>query len=218
MKILNVFGISVLLMTLLLLPGCRNSPGESWIPESPESPAPELEEPLVFKSRQDDFQITATNRWMEDVTLHGDSILSLGSEAYDSYLILLKDSKSSFPRDIHLAYYAELTGEATLVTLDNGEITELEDVEIASYPGKRFYVRGGIDGVAITYLFYVFEEEDSFLQLVAWSSSANMERNQAYYNGILSSLARIEPESPEDPEEAETPLSPEEPIQGEETP
>ena len=91
-------------------------------------------------------------------------------------------------------------------------------MEIASRPGKRFYVRGGIDGVAITYLFYVFEEEDSFLQLITWSSSANMERNQAYYNGILSSLERIEPESPQDPEGKETPLSPEKPIQGEETP
>lgn len=218
MNIFKGFAMSLLFMTVLLVPGCRANPGETWIPESPDSPTPEVEEPLVFESRQDDFQITATNRWMEDVSLHGDSILSLGNEAYDSYLILLKDSKSSFPRDIHLTYYAELTGEATLVTLDNGEVTELEEVEIASRPGKRFYVRGGIDGVAITYLFYVFEEEDSFLQLITWSSSANMERNQAYYNGILSSLERIEPESPQDPEGTETPLSPEKPIQGEETP
>jgi len=141
-----------------------------------------------FRGIDGDFTLEATNLWLEDVSLHLDSSLSLANKTHNSYYIILKDEKESLPKTIDLTYYAELAGEATLKDLKDGVVTAMEDVEFNGIKGKRFYLKGMIDEVSITYEFLVFENDTHFFQEIIWSSSENIEKNLSYYDNILQSF------------------------------
>jgi len=157
---------------------------ESLIAEIPETKKTKKE----FRGINGDFTLEATNLWQEDVSLHLDSSLSLANKSYNSFYILLKDEKESLPKTIDLTYYAELAGEATLRDLKDGVVTAMEDVEFNEIKGKRFYLKGKIDEVSITYEFLVFENDTHFFQEIIWSSSENIEKNLSYYDDILRSF------------------------------
>jgi hypothetical protein len=140
---------------------------------------------MTFPSDSGDWTVQATNLWLEDNSIHEESSLSLVNAQYKSYLILLKDKKENLPKDINLTYYAELAGEATLADLKEGEVTSMEDVEFGGITGKRFYIKGKVDDLSITYIFLVFQNENDYFQEIIWSSSENVENNLDYYNGIL---------------------------------
>jgi len=184
------FGLGLVLMGT----GCQNvnnvvqTPVETIV-ESPIAEIPETKETKKeFRGIDGDFTLEATNLWLEDVSLHLDSSLSLVNKTYNSYYILLKDEKASLPKTIDLAYYAELAGEATLRDLKDGVVTAMEDVEFNGIKGKRFYLKGMIDEVSITYEFLVFENETHFFQEIIWSSTGNIEKNLSYYDDILQSF------------------------------
>lgn len=186
------------LLLMLLLTGCQEvknvvqSPVETnveTIAESPVAKIPNMKETKKeFRGIDGDFTLEATNLWLEDVSLHLDSSLSLANKTYNSYYILLKDEKESLPKTIDLAYYAELAGEATLRDLKDGVVTAMEDVEFNGIKGKRFYLKGMIEEVSITYEFLVFENDTHFFQEIIWSSSENIEKNLSYYDNILLSF------------------------------
>lgn len=161
--------------------------------ESPVAEIPETKETKkIFKGIDEDFTLEATNLWLEDVSLHTDSSLSLVNKSYNSYYIVLKDEKESLPKTIELAYYAELAGEATLRDLKDGVVTAMEDVEFNGIKGKRFYLKGMIEEVSITYEFLVFQNDTHFFQEIIWSSSENIEKNLSYYDDILLSFKYTE--------------------------
>lgn len=182
------------LVLMLMVTGCQEeknvveTPIETTV-ESPVGEIPETKETKkTFSGIDGDFTLEATNLWLEDVSLHLDSSLSLVNQTYNSYYILLKDEKESLPKTIELGYYAELAGEATLRDLKDGVVTKMEDVEFNGIKGKRFYLKGMIEEVSITYEFLVFENDTHFFQEIIWSSSENIEKNLSYYDDILLSF------------------------------
>jgi hypothetical protein len=186
------------LVLMVMATGCQEvknvvqTPIETIV-ESPEAEIPETKETKkTFNGIDGDFTLEATNLWLEDVSLHLDSSLSLVNKTHNSYYILLKDEKESLPKTIELAYYAELAGEATLRDLKDGVVTAMEDVEFNGIKGKRFYLKGMIEEVSITYEFLVFENDTHFFQEIIWSSSENIEKNLSYYDDILLSFKYAE--------------------------
>lgn len=183
---LAVMGLSVMVMGVLA--GC--SPQDDPMTDDPQKgiQGEEMEIRKEFRSTLDDFNITATDLWMEDVSIHEDSSLSLYNEEYNSYLIVLTDEKATFPEDIDLAYYSELVGSATTKDLEEAQVTEALPVAFNGLKGNKFYVKGTVDGVSVTYAFLIFENDRNFYQVVLWSSSANIENNLEYYEDILLSF------------------------------
>lgn len=196
----KLIGLGLVLM--MTATGCQEiksavqSPVETKVETIAESPVAEIpktkEVKMTFRGNDGEFTLEATNYWLEDVSLHLDSSLSLANKTYNSYYILLKDEKESLPKTIDLAYYAELAGEATLRDMKDGVITAMEDVEFNGIKGKRFYLKGMIEEVSITYEFLVFETDTHFLQEIIWSSSENIEKNLSYYDDILMSFKYAE--------------------------
>ena len=139
------------LVLMLMVTGCQDVKNGVQTPidtivESPVVELPETKETQkTFGGIDGDFTLEATNLWLEDVSLHLDSSLSLVNQTYNSYYILLKDEKESLPKTIDLGYYAELAGEATLRDLKDGVVTAMEDVEFNGIKGKRFYLKGMIE-------------------------------------------------------------------------
>lgn len=177
------------LILMLFLSGCTLfSPGG---PE--ETPGENLEIPKVYESLDEHLSLTATELWVEDPTLHEDSVLSLANEEYNSYLILLADEKATLPPTVDLDYYGELTGEATLQDLEEGEITPMKSLVLDGQPARSFYVKGLVDGVSITYGFVVFEDGTNFYQGIIWSASKNLENHREYYEKILYSITVNQP-------------------------
>lgn len=190
--------LAIVLMAAVSISGCRALKED--LPNSLETPVksswkstkesvPVIKETLMtFPSEEGGWTVDATNLWLEDNSLHEESSLSLVNAQYNSYFILLQDKKENLPKGIDLTNYAELAGEATLADLKEGEVTSMEDVKFGGITGKRFYIKGKIDDISITYIFLVFQNENDYFQEIIWSSSENIENNQGYYSDILLSF------------------------------
>ena len=186
LKKLIVMGVFAVIIGLSA--GCSGE--DDLLPMDAQTPSgdEEMEIRKEFRSTLDDFAITATDLWMEDVSIHEDSSLSLYNEEYNSYLIVLTDEKATFPEDIDLAYYSELVSRQTTEEFEEAQVTEPEAEEFNGVKGNKFYIKGLVDGVSVTYAYLIFENERNFYQVVLWSSTGNIENNLEYYEDILLSF------------------------------
>jgi len=155
----------------------------------------DLETYKEFFSSSKALSILATDLWQTDPTLHEESDLSLYNEAYQSYLIILTDEKSSFSDDMTIDLYSELTASAATEDLKEARVTESESVEVDGLEGRKFYVEGLIDETSVTYLFLILDDSEKYVQSVLWSFTENIENNKAYYDDLIGSVEVHEVES-----------------------
>ena len=192
--------ISILLVMTIFFSACGSK--EDGLTDEPSSQTGaeeqnELETYKEFFSSSKALSILATDLWQTDPTLHEESDLSLYNEAYQSYLIMLTDEKSSFPDDMNIDFYSELTAAAVAADLKEATVTESEAVEVEGLEGRKFSVEGLIDGTSVTYLFLILENSEKYVQGVLWSFTENIENNEAYYDDLIGSVKVHEVESGE---------------------
>ena len=190
--------ISILLVMTIFFSACGSK--EDGITDEPTSQTiteqqNELETYKEFFSSSKTLSILATDLWKTDPTLHEESDLSLYNEAYQSYLIVLTDEKSSFPDDMNIDLYSELTAAAATEELQEASVTESESVKVEGLEGRKFFVEGIIDGTSVTYLFLILENSEKYVQSVLWSFTENIENNEAYYDDLIGSVKIHEVES-----------------------
>ncbi|HSP46458.1 MAG TPA: hypothetical protein VLN47_00025 [Clostridiaceae bacterium] len=163
------------LLVLILLTGCglTDSVGLSQA------------EPKIFTDRLENIAVTATTDWKEDGTLHEESILSLGNEEENAYLVVLMDGRDSFSEEMTIDLYSELASDATLDGLEDGRLTDEGEVNLGDKMGKKYILRGTIEGIRIAYLFYILEDPYNFTQVIIWSGEDNMDRKKVEYSGII---------------------------------
>lgn len=142
-------------------------------------------EPRIFTDTLENIAITATTDWKVDASLHEESILSLGNEEENAYLIVLMDGRDSFSEEMTLELYSELASDATLDGLENGRLTDEEEVTVGTKMGKKYILRGTIEGIRIAYLFYILEDPYNFTQVIIWSGEDNMDKKKVDYSGII---------------------------------
>lgn len=163
------------LLVLILLTGCGLTDGVGL----------SQAEPRTFTDSLENIAVTATADWKEDESLHEESILSLGNEEENAYLIVLMDGKDSFADGMTLELYSSLASDATLDGLENGRLTDEAEVTVGGKMGKRYILRGTIEGIRIAYLFYILEDPYNFTQIIIWSGEDNMDRKKVDYSGII---------------------------------
>lgn len=184
--------ISILLIMTLFFSACGIKE-EEIIDEPKNETGTSLQEKEVetykeFTSSSKGLSILATDLWKTDSTLHEESDLSLYNEAYQSYLIMLTDDKSSFPDDMNIDLYSELTASAAMKDLDEADVTVSETMQVEGLEGRKFHVNGLIDGTSVTYLFLILENGDEYIQVILWSFTENIENNKAYYDDLIESV------------------------------
>jgi len=146
----------------------------------------------TFKDSSGSFSVDATTKWSEDISLHEESQLSLANVDESAYFIALLDHKSGFSSEMTLKLYAELAGEATAEGLQDALTDGMGSITVNGLFGYGFSVTGTIEGVRITYMFVILEDDENFIQLVIWSSERMMSEKRLEYMKILSSFERIE--------------------------
>ncbi len=176
----------LVLLGMFILSGCKGLDIPN-IPGIVNTPVEEKEKPEIFKTKDDKLQITATTKWIKDDTLHPQSSLSLVSKEYNSYLVVLEDKKEDFPMEMKLSYYTSLISDKLKIDLIEGEISEIKDTEVSGQVGKIFQITGKEGEISLTYLFLITEKDDSFFQVILWSSQENIENNKLYYENIMTS-------------------------------
>lgn len=146
----------------------------------------------TFKDSSGSFSVDATTKWTEDSSLHDESHLSLANGDESAYFIALLDHKAGFSSEMTLKLYAELAGEATAEGLQDAVTDGMDSMAVNGLFGYGFSVTGTIEGVRITYMFVILEDDENFIQLVIWSSERMVSENRSEYMKILSSFERIE--------------------------
>lgn len=155
----------------------------------------DLETFKEFTSSSKKLSILATDLWKIDPTLHEESDLSLYNEAYQSFLITLWDEKASFPEDMDIDSYSQLTASAAAKDMKEATVTESESVEVEGLEGRKFYVEGLIDGTSVTYQFLILENDENYVQVILWSYTENIQNNSVYYDDLIESVKLHEVES-----------------------
>ncbi|NLB19262.1 MAG: hypothetical protein GX829_00115 [Clostridium sp.] len=174
----------LMVMSIFLFTGCQGDEN-SILPQVNKPPVEKKEELEVFILPDEVLEVTATTKWVKDDTLHPESKLSLVSEEYNSYLMVLEDKKEDFPLDMELPYYVQLISENLKKDLEEGQISEVKDTQVTGENGKLFDVSGKDGSMEIVYKYLITEKDDSFYQVILWSSKENIETNQAYYENII---------------------------------
>jgi hypothetical protein len=146
----------------------------------------------TFKDSSGSFSVEATTKWNEDRSLHEESRLSLANVDESAYFIALLDHKSGFSSEMTLKLYSELAGEATAEGLQDAVTDGMENITVNGLEGYGFSITGTIEGVRITYMFVILEDDENFIQLVVWSSEKMVGVKRQEYMKILSSFERIE--------------------------
>lgn len=188
--------ISILLVMALFFTACGNK--EEGIKDEQNEAGQqqkELETYKEFFSSSKELSIMATDLWETDPTFHEESDLSLYNEAYQSYLITLTDKRASFPEGMNIDHYSELTAAAAAKDLKEARGTESESVKVEGLEGRKFYVKGLIEGTSVTYLFLILENDEKYVQVILWSFTENIENNKAYYDNLIGSVKGHEVES-----------------------
>lgn len=176
----------LLIMSVFLVTACQGEANEI-LPNEEKPPVEKKEEVQVFTLPDESLELTATSKWEKDDTLHPESKLSLVSAEYNSYLLVLEDKKDDFPLDMELSYYAELISQNVKNDLEEGQVTEIKDTLVSTEQGKTFQVSGKDGEIELIYHYLITEKDDSFYQVILWSSKENIENNQVYYDNIISS-------------------------------
>jgi hypothetical protein len=146
----------------------------------------------TFNDSSGSFSVEATTKWSEDKSLHEESGLSLSNVDESAYFIALMDHKSGFSSEMTLKLYSELAGEATAEGLQDAVTDGMENITVNGLEGYGFTITGTIEGVRITYMFVILEDDENFIQLVVWSSEKMVGVKRQEYMKLLSSFERIE--------------------------
>lgn len=180
----KVLSISLLAMFLVFLSGCSKGVAKLNLDIFKK------EKVEIFTSKDGNYVVGASNRWNAISKDDDDILLSLQSEEYNSNYMLKKEDKSEYSKDMTLDKYSILVGEASLVGLENGSLSESEDITIDNKDGKKFYVKGEKEGIKLKYIFTVLDSEEMYLRQIIWSTEENIEENSSYYYKILGSLKK----------------------------
>lgn len=105
--------------------------------------------------------------WKILTGLHEDATLQAGNIFDEEYLVLLTDLKIDFAGS--LEEHTDVTSNAMLESMIDGEKSRAERIEINGLPAIRYEISGTIDNLRIDYIQTTVEAPDAFHQLLGWT-------------------------------------------------
>lgn len=134
-------------------------------------------------------QLTATEEWQEpEELLHIDSNISIINVSKDMYTIVIPDPKEYFTDDMTLNDYYTIIFNNMSSSFTNPTATDPLDNVIENYNSIQFELSGEISKIKLRYLVTIVETEDSFYQIIEWTSHSTFQKYKEELSSIASSF------------------------------
>lgn len=147
-----------------------------------------LAHPTVLTSKDGKFQLTVPAGWEERPSLSGIATIKAANLYQEAYVIVIEESKTDFTGEMTLDKFTEITRDAMLKKVTEGDSTPPLPVTINGIPGKQYALEGVLNNVKISYLVTAVETSSHFCQIVTWTLRSRIDQNQAVLLRVTNSL------------------------------
>ncbi len=143
-------------------------------------------------STDGEVQLTVTEEWKETLEpLSEDSNISIINKAKDMYLIIIPDSKKYFTDDMTLDNYYSLVLENMEVSLTDSKSTNQLNNPLENYNSIQSELFGEISKIKLGYSITAVETEDSYYQIIAWTSKPTFLKYKDELSNIINTFKVI---------------------------
>ena len=141
-----------------------------------------------FLTRDKKMSIGVPASWKVK-NLMPNSLLSFANEQDQAYIAILGDAKADFMEETLLEDYVSVVQQQLAMTVANGELVrESRKIIIKKLPAERFIYRGDVGGVKMTYVVTLFEADNHFYRMFAWTPQSRIDKNKALLESVSRSV------------------------------
>jgi hypothetical protein len=115
--------------------------------------------------------------WSELKDLNEAAQLQAGNRSKEQYVMVLSENKADFD-NMTLQQHHQLTRDAMMQKMKNPTAGEAAETTINGRPALQEEISGTQDGTNIVFLHTTIEEEQSFHQILAWTSKSRWEQQK----------------------------------------
>lgn len=138
-------------------------------------------------------EVELPSGWQEapEKTLHDSADLYAQNEGEELYLVVVGESAAEVQagsKELVAYRYRQLITDA----LDTSQDPVPTDAgQVGGYPAIQYEIRGSLDGKDIVYLHSTVFVEDTYYQVVGWTTAERYERNKEELQRIVNSFSQL---------------------------
>lgn len=149
----------------------------------------EITNGIVAKTSDGLAQLKFPFGWKDDGS-DGQIILSY-SKGTIGNMMVLRDNKSALSNDATIDNYCTIITNNMANELQNAVITEPSQININNYSALQLEIQGEIQKVKLKYLVTIVATNDSYYQLVAYSTQDSYNKNKSDFEKIMNTFKEV---------------------------
>lgn len=195
----NSWIVKIVLMTsaaALLLTGCGGKPAASDISSSKSGiqtasyAVSRLSGQSLghsFEASDGSLTITLPAGWEKDDSLSASAILAVSDRSKEKYAMIIPVSASKLGNTASLETAKKWFLANSKVSLEHFSLKANEDIKIGGLPAARLEFSGTAKGADIHYLAALIEKDQSYYQVITWSTSSLFSQYKDEFDAIIAS-------------------------------
>ncbi len=148
------------------------------------------------------YELTLPSFLSETSNLNEDASLEYQHLFKEFYVVVIDEPKDEFHQvlidyDLTETYTSDLEGYTNLIlddmktALTNPTISEVSEANVNGLPARFVTVDSKIEGIQIYYAYGMYEGQDNYYQVIAWTLSEKQDTHKAKMQDILESLNEL---------------------------
>lgn len=148
------------------------------------------------------YSLTIPSFLSESDDLHGEASLQYQNIFNEFYVVVIEEPKDGLQKALEtyeltdtytndIDGYAKLAYNGIYSSLENPTQTEIIDTNVNALNTRLTTINGKIDGLSIFYAFGVYDSQDRYYQVIAWTLSEKKSKYKSKMDAILQSLIEL---------------------------
>ncbi len=144
-------------------------------------------EPKIVTSTDGKVQLTVPTGWKTQ-NLNDQAVIQVAKAREEFYAIVVPRNKEDFDETANVDDLVTLMQKDMESVVENAEITDSKPIEINGLRGRQFEVKGSVEKLRVTYIFFVLETEEQYYQIMSWTLTSRFQKNKPILRDVMSSF------------------------------
>ena len=123
--------------------------------------------------------------------MNEEASIKASNPVQEMYAMVITEDKSDFTDDMNLEQYTEIVMEAMVANVEKPDSTPPLAVRVNGLEGRQYLIQGEVKNVKVTYLVTTVETAANFHQVVTWTLSSRISKNQTTLQGVTDTFRPI---------------------------
>lgn len=148
------------------------------------------EGPHIVASSDGLSQLTVLDDWRKGINLHEEAEIQVVAPVKNAFAIVLTEPKDDFSKGFTYADHAELTFDKLVNGIEEAEIVRGPDsLQINGRRAVQYEAIGTVRSLRIVYIHTTVDGQESFHQIIAWTTASRIERNRGDLETVIASFS-----------------------------